>query len=80
MSGIAAGGLILLITASLTVYYTFGILFGYISFGLTGVGGVYIIRYMRGTHRKQLEKINGLMNRIENEESLPSVIELDCNP
>jgi hypothetical protein len=79
LSAIAAGGLILLITASLTVYWTFGILYGYISFGLTAVGGLYIIGYMRKGHRKQLEKINELMNRIEKEESLPSIIELEHN-
>jgi len=51
LSGVAAGGLIMLITASLTVYFAFGILCGHISFGLTVVGGGYIICYMRGGYR-----------------------------
>lgn len=79
LSGIAAGGLILLISASLTIYYTFGVLYGYISFGLTVIGGVYIVLHMKGEHRKQLEKINGLMIRAENEASLPSIIELESS-
>jgi hypothetical protein len=77
LSGVAAGGLIMLITASLTVYFAFGILCGHISFGLTVVGGGYIICYMRGGYRNQLEKINKLINRIENKERLPTIIELE---
>jgi hypothetical protein len=67
-------------SVSVTVYYTISVSGGFISFGLTAIGGVYIILHMRGEHRKQLEKINRLINRIEDEESLPSIIEIERNP
>lgn len=80
MSGIAAGGLILLITISATVYFTISVFGGFIGFGLIAGVGVYIIFEMRKNHNRQLEKINRIMNRIEKEESLPSIIELERNP
>ena len=80
MGSIAAGGLILLITVSATVYFTISIIGGFIGFGLTAIAGVYILVKMKQDHRKQLEKINRVMNRVENEESLPSVTELVNNP
>ena len=80
MGAIAAGGLILLITVSATVYYTISASGGFIGFGMSAIGGVYIILQMRKDHSRQLEKINRIMNRIEKEESLPSIIELEHNP
>ncbi len=80
LSAIAAGGLILLITVSVTIYYTLSVLGGDIAFIMSAIGGVYIIIHMRGEHRKLLERINRLMNRLENGESLPSIAELERNP
>lgn len=80
MGAIAAGGLILLITVSATVYYTISIVGGFIGFVVSAVSGVYIILEMRKNHNRQLERINRMMIRIEEGKSLPSIIELEKNP
>ena len=77
LGAIAAGGLILLITVSTTIYYTLSVIGGFIGFGISAVSGVYIILEMKKNHKRNIEKINKLIVRIEKGESLPSISELE---
>jgi hypothetical protein len=61
MGGIAAGGLILLITISATVYYTISAIGGFIGFGISGVTVAYIIFDMKRNHKETWRKSTELL-------------------
>jgi hypothetical protein len=75
LSAVVAGGIIGLLLFSAGVYEK-NFLVGSIAFGATGIFMVWALDHMIKLQKRQLEKINKIVERIEKEESLPSLIEL----
>ena len=79
LSIFVAGGIILLLTISYTIYstiYTYHIVIGSIAFVLTGMFMLWVLGFLRKEHKAKLEKINKIVDRIEKGDALPSILEL----